>query len=147
MLVVAVACVLIYTQVLLPQAPFPHFLVQLKNWYVDRYDHYLLRERPPFFVGLIWYEFLFDVPIIVLNLYAILTAKPWFKTTCLIYGVAVCTAMTAVLPEMLAAGEKSSKLMSIYIPLIGLGVVAALRGLPSHSIFGMSPEASTKKHV
>ncbi|XP_028751767.1 sigma intracellular receptor 2-like [Neltuma alba] len=145
MLIIALACVLIYSQLLLPQALYPHFLVQLKNWYIREYDHYLMVDQPYFYVGLVWYEFTFEVPLILLNLYAILTAKPWLKTTCLIYGVALSSAMVALLSEMVGSGRASAKLLSLYGPVMGLGVLAILRGLGVLS--GKSPKMSTKKRL
>lgn len=147
MLVIALVCPFIEAQILFPQTLYPRFLVQLKNWYIREYDHYLMIDQPHFFVGLVCYEFIFQLPLILLNLYAILTAKPWFKTTCLIYGVTLSSAMVAILSEMVGSKRASPKLLTLYVPVMGLGVLATLRGLLSHSESGKSPRMSTKKRV
>ncbi|TKY66963.1 Transmembrane protein 97 [Spatholobus suberectus] len=92
-LFVTVVAPLIDAQMCLPVSYFPDILVQLKARYTHKYDDYLAAEKPRFFVGLVWLELLFQWPLALLNLYAILTSKPWFNTTCLIYGVSVSTSM------------------------------------------------------
>ncbi|KAF5949994.1 hypothetical protein HYC85_011987 [Camellia sinensis] len=72
-------------QVCFPSKFFPNFLVDLNLWFTSEYSDYLLIEKPSFFVGLMWLE---------LNLYAILVrGKPWFNSTCLVYGVSVFIGM------------------------------------------------------
>ncbi|XP_054813575.1 uncharacterized protein LOC129314237 [Prosopis cineraria] len=92
-LVIALAAPLIDAQTLLPHTYFPRFFVDLKNWYSSEYGDFLVAEKPHFFVGLVWLELLFQWPLALLNLYGILAAKPWFGTTCLIYGVSSSTSM------------------------------------------------------
>ncbi|XP_054791800.1 uncharacterized protein LOC129297493 [Prosopis cineraria] len=147
MLVIALVCPFIEAQILFPQTLYPRFLVQLKNWYFHEFDHYLMRDQPHFYVALVWFEFIFQLPLILLNLYAILTAKPWFKTTCLIYGVVLSSVMVPTLSEMVGSKRASSRLLTVYVSVLGLGVLATLRGLLSHSESGKSPRMSTKKRV
>lgn len=96
-LLIAVVAPLIDAQTCLPLSYFPEFLVQLKEHYTQDYGDYLLAEKPHFFVGLVWLELLFQWPLALLNLYAILTSKPWFNTTCLMYGVSTSTSMVSLL--------------------------------------------------
>lgn len=96
-LLIAVVAPLIDAQTCLPLSYFPDILVQLKEQYTNDYGDYLVAEKPHFFVGLVWLELLFQWPLALLSLYAMLTSKPWFNTTCLIYGVSVTTSMVIYL--------------------------------------------------
>lgn len=91
--VIAVAAPLIDAQMCLPAGLLPDLLVDLNNWYTREYGDYLVAEKPHFFVGIVWLELLFQWPLALLNLYGILGGKPWFNTTCLIYGVSCFTCM------------------------------------------------------
>ncbi|KAI9094266.1 hypothetical protein K1719_026848 [Acacia pycnantha] len=102
-------------------------------------------EQPHFFVGLICYEFFFQFPLILLNLNAILSSKPWFKTTCLVCGVALSSAMAGILSEMVGSRRASAKLLTLYVPVMVLGMLATLRGLLSHSVSDRSLTMSSKK--
>jgi hypothetical protein len=95
-LLIAIVVPLIDAQTVLPLSYFPDLLVDLKNWYTNEYQDYLVLEKPHFFVGLVWLEILFQWPLALLNLYAIFASKPWFSTTCLIYGVSVSTSMVCL---------------------------------------------------
>ncbi|KAL1362791.1 hypothetical protein HN51_011007 [Arachis hypogaea] len=132
-LLIAFAAPLIDGQTCLPLTYFPEFLVQLKQWYTHEYGDYLVSEKPHFFVGLVWLELLFLWPLSLLNLYALFASKPWFNTTCLIYGASLSTSMVAVLSEMMLSNKASEKLLKMYFPFMGFGVLALLRGLMSNS--------------
>lgn len=132
-LVIALAAPLIDAQTCLPLSFFPNFLVNLKSWYAQEYGDYLVAEKPGFFVGIVWLELLFQWPLALLNMYGILGGKPWFRTTCLIYGVSCFTSMVAILSELTGSHKASDKLLMMYLPFLGLGVLAILRGLLPHS--------------
>ncbi|KAK7257534.1 hypothetical protein RIF29_31574 [Crotalaria pallida] len=132
-LLIAMVAPLIDAQTILPLSYFPDFLVELKAKYAQDYGDYLVSDKPHFFVGLVWFELLFQWPLALLNLFAILTSKPWFNTTCLIYGVSVSTSMVAILSELTGSNKASDKLLTMYYPFLGFGVVATLRGLLAHS--------------
>ncbi|PON68742.1 Transmembrane protein [Parasponia andersonii] len=148
--VIAIAAPLIDSQTVLPTSLFPDVLVDLKNWYAHHYDDYLFTEKPHFFAGIVWLQLLFQWPLALLNLYAILGSKSWFNTTSLIYGVSVLTSTVAILSEMISSGKASDKLLMLYWPFFGLGVLATLRGLIPQSgktakTVGDGPEFSRKK--
>ena len=84
---------LIDAQLVLPEATFPDVLIRLKQSYAEEYQDYLRVEKPHFFVALVWLGLVFQWPLVLLNIYGILASKPWFNTTCLIYGASVITAM------------------------------------------------------
>ena len=84
---------LIDAQLVLPETTFPDVLIRLKQRYAEEYQDYLMVEKPHFFVALVWLELVFQWPLVLLNIYGILSSKPWFNTTCLIYGASVITAM------------------------------------------------------
>ena len=92
-LVIALAAPLFDAQACLPPSYFPDFLINLNKWYVSEFGDYLVDEKPHFFVGLVWFELLFQWPLVLFNLYGILAGKPWFKTTCLISGASFSTSM------------------------------------------------------
>ncbi|GMI75278.1 hypothetical protein like AT2G32380 [Hibiscus trionum] len=136
---------LIGAQLLLPETAFPEVLVSLKHRYAEEYQDYLMVEKPHFFVALVWLELVFQWPLLVLNMYGILASRPWFNTTCLIYGASVITSMTAILGELLGSQKASDKLLTMYYPFMGVGVLALLRGLVPHS--GKSQTVARKKRA
>ncbi|CAN6574305.1 unnamed protein product [Malus baccata var. baccata] len=143
----AVCAVLIDTQLCLPPSLFPSSVVEIKNWYAREFDDYLVEQKPHFLVGLIWVELILQWPLLVANLYAILTAKPWFNTTCLVYGVSFFTTMGAVLTEMLRSGKASKKMLNVHYAAMGLAVLSILRGLlpPSAAATPTSGKGITKR--
>ncbi|KAI4331050.1 hypothetical protein MLD38_029278 [Melastoma candidum] len=97
------------------------------------YGDYLVVERPHFFVGLVGLDLAFHWPLCLVNLAGILGSKPWFLTTCLVYGVSLVTSMAAILPELMWSSKASDNLLMVYSPFFGFGVLAMLRGLlPRH---------------
>ncbi|KGN43532.1 sigma intracellular receptor 2 [Cucumis sativus] len=150
-LILAILSPLIDFQLIFPHTLFPDFLIDLKTSYTRQYGDYLMAESPPFLVGLVWLELFFQWPIMLLNLYAFLASKPWYNTTCLIYGVSVVSSMSAVLGEMVGSNRASTTLLTIYYPFLGLGVLAMLRGLvPCSSkaaITGTRPSNGRKKRA
>ncbi|KAM4103680.1 hypothetical protein ACJW30_06G096800 [Castanea mollissima] len=151
-MVIALAAPLIDAQTCLPLSLFPDLLLDLKNWYAREYGDYLIAEKPDFFVGIVWLELFFQWPLALLNLYAILARKPWFNTTCLIYGASCLTSMVTILSELIGSHKASDKLLMMYFPFLGFGVLAILRGLMPHSgrttsTIGKRPLLGRKKRV
>ncbi|KAJ4975162.1 hypothetical protein NE237_000268 [Protea cynaroides] len=128
-LVVAVVAPLVDSQTCLPMHLFPDFLIDLKSWYALEFRDYLIVEKPDFLVGLVWLELILQWPLSIANLYAILSRKSWFSTTCLIYGVSTSTSMVAILGELIGSRKASDKLLMVYSPFLGFAVLAVLRGL------------------
>ncbi|OMO72327.1 Transmembrane protein 6/97 [Corchorus olitorius] len=124
---------LIDAQTVLPETAFPDVLVRLKKSYADEYKDFIMVEKPHFFVGLVWLELIFQWPLLLFNIYGILASKPWFNTTCLIFGASVITAMSAILGELIGSQRASDKLLMMYSPFMGVGVLALLRGLVPRS--------------
>ncbi|XP_024029993.1 sigma intracellular receptor 2 [Morus notabilis] len=139
--VIVLGAPLLDAQACLPESLFPDFLVELNAWYAHKFGDYLVAEKPHFFVGLVWLELFFQWPLAVLNLYGIWAAKSWLSTTCLIYGASVLTSLVAILSEMIGSGKASDKLLTVYFPFLGLGVLAILRGLLAQS--GKTASSST----
>ncbi|CAO2842758.1 unnamed protein product [Amaranthus hypochondriacus] len=92
-LLMSVVIPLFDAQNCLPQEYYPEALVNLNSWYSNEYGDYLVVEKPHFFVGLVWMEFLVLWPLSILNLVALISSKPWFSSTCLIYGASVTTSV------------------------------------------------------
>ncbi|CAO2814380.1 unnamed protein product [Amaranthus hypochondriacus] len=128
-LLMSVVIPLFDAQNCLPQEYYPEALVNLNSWYSNEYGDYLVVEKPHFFVGLVWMEFLVLWPLSILNLVALISSKPWFSSTCLIYGASVTTSMAAILSELINSGKASDTLKMVYYPFLGLGLLAVLRGL------------------
>ncbi|KAF5746060.1 hypothetical protein HS088_TW06G00225 [Tripterygium wilfordii] len=141
-LTIALAAPLIDAQTCLPRDLFPDHLINLKQWYTREFGDYLFIEKPNFFIGLIWLELLFQWPLTLLNLYGILGAKSWLPTTCLIYGNSSFTSMAAVLAEVTGSGKASDKMLFTYLPFLGCGVLAILRGLMPPSAKATSGSAT-----
>ncbi|GMP52985.1 hypothetical protein CsSME_00018600 [Camellia sinensis var. sinensis] len=132
--VIALATPLIDGQTCLSVDIFPKVLVDLKLWYTSEYGDYLFTDKPNFFfVGLVWLELLFQWPLCLANLYAILAGKSWFPTTCLIYGATTFTSMAAILSELMRSNKASDKLLVMYSPFMGFAVLAILQELHPHS--------------
>ncbi|XP_039047073.1 uncharacterized protein LOC120187426, partial [Hibiscus syriacus] len=109
----------------------------------------LMVEKPHFFVALVWMELTFQWPLALLNIYGILASKPWFNTTCLIYGVSAITTMTAVLGELIGSQKGSEKLVQTHAVFMGVGALAMIRGLLPQSCkvptIGKRPAARKKR--
>ncbi|KAJ4914452.1 hypothetical protein Rs2_00002 [Raphanus sativus] len=130
---IAVIAPLIDGQTALPKSIFPPFLTDLKTGYIAEFGDYLLMEKPHFLVGLVWHELVFLWPLSIANVYAILAGKSWFGTTCLLYGASLVASMAAILGEMIGSGKASERLLLMYVPFMGIGILAVLRGLVSSS--------------
>ncbi|KAL9224344.1 hypothetical protein vseg_000388 [Gypsophila vaccaria] len=128
-LMIAIICPLFDAQSCLPQEYYPKALVDLNSWYAHEFGDYLVTEKPGFFVGLVWMELCFLWPLSILNLYGIVSKKPWFNTTCLIYGVSMATSMVAIISEILGSNKASDTMKMIYFPFMGVALLAVLRGL------------------
>ncbi|VVA90055.1 unnamed protein product [Arabis nemorensis] len=120
----AIVAPIVGGQTVLPERIFPEFLTDLKSNYISDFGDYLLIEKPYFVVGLFWHELLFLWPISIANVYAILTGKSWFGTTCLLYGASLVTSMAAILGEMIGSGKASDRLLMLYVPFMVIGIVA-----------------------
>lgn len=150
-LLFAIISPLIDAQSCLPEGYYPKALVDLNSWYSNEYGDYLVVEKPHFFVGLVWMELFFLWPLSLLNLFALISGKSWFNTTCLIYGSSVITSMVAILSELIGSGRASEKLLMVYYPFFGIAILALLRGLLPASCktttMGKRPAASRKKRA
>ncbi|OMO72324.1 Transmembrane protein 6/97 [Corchorus olitorius] len=116
-------------QIVLPGTIYPQVIVSWKNWYIGKFQDYLVVEKPHFFVALIWHEIVLLWPLTLLNVYGILTSKPWFKTTCLIFGASYVTTMTVAFGEMFGSKKASDKMLMCYAAYTDAGILALLRGL------------------
>ncbi|XP_058220360.1 uncharacterized protein LOC131330701 [Rhododendron vialii] len=148
--IIAICAPLIDSQACLPAHLYPKVIVDLTTRYSREFGDYLMVEKPNFFVGLVWLELLFAWPLSLLNLYAILGGRSWFRTTCLVYGVSTLTSMVAILSEMLGSQRASDKLLMMHYPFLGFAVLAILRGLlpyPGKTTAAGRPGLTKKKRV
>ncbi|OMO72321.1 Transmembrane protein 6/97 [Corchorus olitorius] len=148
---ISVMAPLIDSQIIFQEIIYPEGLVRLKNWFAAEFQDYLMLEKPHFVVGIIWHELVFLWPLALLNVYGILTSKPWFKTTCLIYGASVVTSMAALFGEILGSNKASDKFLMLCAFIMGFGVLALLRGLltckTATSTAAKGPALARKKRV
>jgi len=126
---VTIATILIDSQSILPACLFPDALRHLADWYATEYGDYLVKNKPPFFVGCVVVEILVQCPLAIANVYGIIKGKRWFQTTCLIYGVCTATTMIPILADILASDSASSELLGMYIPFLIFPLIAIGRGL------------------
>ncbi|XP_050209255.1 uncharacterized protein LOC126659965 isoform X1 [Mercurialis annua] len=146
--VMAFATPLIDSQTCLPAEMFPEKLIKLRSWYTQGCGDFLYEEKPTFFVAMVWTEMIFHWPLVLLNIYAMLTSKPWFQTTCLIYGTSIATSMVPVLAVVLSSGRASAELMGNYYPYMAIAILGIVRGLlPINTALATSnkPTSSIKK--
>ena len=94
-LAISVVAPVLDAQIYLPQSMFPNVLIRLYNWYSIEHQDYLLVDKPHFFTALMMLELVFQWPLALLNIYGLLTSKPWFNTTCIIFGASVITSMVS----------------------------------------------------
>lgn len=151
-ILIAIGVPLFAAQLVVPQEYYPKSLVDLHSWFTNYFGHYLFVEKPNFYKGLAWLELFVTCPLSLINLFALLSAKSWFKTTCLIYGSVFTTSMVTVLSELIGSGKASKKLLMFNYPFLGLAVLALLRGLlPVSSckttVLGKRPMVARKKRV
>ncbi|KAL3848966.1 hypothetical protein ACJIZ3_010848 [Penstemon smallii] len=150
-LFISIVAPLIDGQTCLPKHLYPSPVVELKTWYTNEYNDYLVSEKPHFFVGLVWLELLLQWPLSVASAYAIATGKSWLNTTCLMYGVSAFTSMVAILSELTLSTRASDQLLMMYYPFLGFALLALLRGLLTQSgksmTIGKRPLLNRKKRA
>uniref|UniRef100_A0ACD5V1I7 Uncharacterized protein n=1 Tax=Avena sativa TaxID=4498 RepID=A0ACD5V1I7_AVESA len=148
-LIMAIAAPLFDSQIVLPRCLYPAPLVDIHRWFIVEFDHYLVADPPPFFIGLVWLDLAFLWPVCVANLYGILTRRRWAATTSLMAGVYMITYLAAILSEMLGSGKATPRLLQLYVPFVVFAITAVLRGLcscsaPLTSAMSLSPSAEKK---
>uniref|UniRef100_A0ACD5U7P4 Uncharacterized protein n=1 Tax=Avena sativa TaxID=4498 RepID=A0ACD5U7P4_AVESA len=95
-LIMAIAAPLFDSQIVLPRCLYPAPLVDIHRWFIVEFDHYLVADPPPFFIGLVWVDLAFLWPVCVANLYGILTRRRWAATTSLMAGVYMITYLVSI---------------------------------------------------
>ncbi|XP_028754534.1 uncharacterized protein LOC114714004 isoform X1 [Neltuma alba] len=137
------------TQIFIPVKYYPRFLIQLNEWLVRESGHYLMIEKPYFFMGIVFHDFAYQTPLVICNFYGLLTSKPWLRTTLLIYGGSLTASLVPTLTEMVGSGKAPAQLLMSYGPFYALGFLATLRGLLTPHDLGKSPQmsANAKKHA
>ena len=102
-LIMAVAAPLFDSQVVLPRRLYPAPLVDIHRWFISEFDHYLVADPPPFFLGLVWLELAFLWPVCIANLYGILTRHRWAATTSRMAGVYMLTYLVPIFASALSS--------------------------------------------
>ncbi|PKA52608.1 hypothetical protein AXF42_Ash001589 [Apostasia shenzhenica] len=146
--VLALTVPLIDAQICLPSGFYPPALVDLKRWYEEEYGDYLMKERPHFYIGLVWVEIVFLWPLSIANIYGILARRPWAVTTALMAGISTATGMVSLMAEYLGSGRASDKLLQLFTPFLAFSFFAILKGLfskPRHTVIKQSHAAAARK--
>jgi hypothetical protein len=84
---------LVESQAVFPSVFFPQSLLDAVQWYVHLSGDYLVRDRPPFFRGLVLAELVFQLPLLVVNSYAFIAGKGWGRITGILFGAQLFTTM------------------------------------------------------
>ncbi|XP_050208849.1 uncharacterized protein LOC126659596 [Mercurialis annua] len=146
--ILAIVTPLIDSQTCLPAELFPEILIKVRSWYTQGCGDFLYEEKPTFFVAMVWTEMIVHWPLVLLNIYSMLTVKPWYQTTCLIYNTSIATFMVPIIAVLLDSGRASTELMFNYYPSMAIAVLGIVRGLfPTNtaSATGNGPASSIKK--
>ncbi|GMI99834.1 hypothetical protein like AT1G05210 [Hibiscus trionum] len=130
LLLLAFVGILVIVPLDIPDSVVPYDRNPFYKFYTAVSQDYLVLERPPFFMALMMLELFYLFPLAVLNIYGLLAGKPWFNSTCLIFGSSIIASTTAMVGDILGSGKPSAAFMArLYSPFIPLGVLAVVRGL------------------
>jgi hypothetical protein len=78
---------LVESQAVFPSVFFPQSLLDAVQWYVHLSGDYLVRDKPPFFRGLVLAELVFQLPLLVVNSYAFIAGASTYQSITLSPGV------------------------------------------------------------
>lgn len=148
LVVIALAVPLFDAQLILPPHLFPEFLIHFKDWLTLQLDHYMLVEKPYFYVGFAWLQLLFNWPLSIAALYSFAAGNTTcFTTTCLPLAVSLFTCLVAILGELLGSGRGSDKLLVFYFAFLSCAVLAILRGLLPVLLYSSGQTTSSAKRL
>lgn len=74
---------LVESQAVFPSVFFPQSLLDAVQWYVHLSGDYLVRDKPPFFRGLVLAELVFQLPLLVVNSYAFIAGASTYQSVTL----------------------------------------------------------------
>ncbi|KAB1999682.1 hypothetical protein ERO13_D12G159600v2 [Gossypium hirsutum] len=137
----------------IPESILPHAYNPFYQVYTTLTQDYLVLEQPAFFKALMTLELVYQLPLALLNIYGLLYSKPWFNTTCLLFGASIVASTTAMVGDILNSQKASANLMAMYYPpFLPLGVLAIVRGVVGQSSkaapsIGNGPSSAVKKRA
>ncbi|EFJ29615.1 hypothetical protein SELMODRAFT_91736 [Selaginella moellendorffii] len=115
----------------LPMSCFPAAIQALVRWHIRTSGDYLMRDKPPFFLGLVFCEIFVQLPLYIANAIAFYYGKPWGRTTGIIYGVHTATTMIPILFDILCSQVPTKfQLFSIYVPYLIIPLIVLVRLMP-----------------
>jgi hypothetical protein len=127
---------LVESQAVFPSVFFPQSLLDAVQWYVHLSGDYLVRDKPPFFRGLVLAELVFQLPLLVVNSYAFIAGKGWGRITGILFGAQLFTTMVPIFADLLATNVPTRNLLlGIYLPYIIMPVIILARLIPSEHPF------------
>eukprot|EP00270_Netrium_digitus_P015012 TRINITY_DN5195_c0_g1_i1.p1 TRINITY_DN5195_c0_g1~~TRINITY_DN5195_c0_g1_i1.p1 ORF type:complete len:167 (+),score=40.29 TRINITY_DN5195_c0_g1_i1:53-553(+) len=121
-------------QMVLPPWLFPQFLQKGLSFHILTFQDFLVRERPSWFLGLIWCELLLQVPFFLAGTYAFIKGKEWIRTPALLYCAQASGSMVpilaAIVTEVSMSVTERAALGSLYLPFLIIPILFLHRCLP-----------------
>ncbi|CAM6092500.1 unnamed protein product [Calypogeia fissa] len=138
--------ILIDGQTVFPKDWYPAFLKDVVRFHITTNGDYLVRDLPPFFMGLIFCEFAIQLPLHAACGYAFVTGKKWGRMAGIIYGVHTATTLVPILADILASQEPTRfTLLAIYLPYLVIPLIVVARLLPYTDPFAAPVKFSVEK--
>jgi len=99
---------------------YPASLKGLLTWYVRSFGDHILEERPTWFKSFIVAEFVFQLPIFFVFIYALIRERNWIRIPAIIYGSHTTTTLLPILAEIWFSSRLTDSqkfgLVSVYSP-------------------------------
>jgi hypothetical protein len=115
------ATLIIDAQAALPSLGIQHpqFAVDLLNWYCQQYADPCMCSRPPWFVAIVCFELLFQLPFFFVVLWAWPKRASWLRIPMICYGAHTATTLVPIFGELFSAPLQQHQLIVLcgfYLP-------------------------------
>lgn len=101
---------------------------QLLDWHIRTNGDELVKLNPTWFVSLVWFELLFQLPFFFVAIYAYLSRSKWIRIPLIVYGIHTATTLIPILGEILFV-LNNIKLALIYAPYFILPLAIAIKNV------------------
>ncbi|KAJ3297044.1 Transmembrane protein 97 [Rhizoclosmatium sp. JEL0117] len=88
-------------QIIWPSLPYPELALNANADYIRDTNDFLLIERKPWFLSLVWCEFIIQLPFYLYLIWALVRDSKYVRTAGIIYGTHTCTCLVPILYEMI----------------------------------------------
>lgn len=65
--------------VIIPREVYPEFLQNLTLWYIKSFDDVLMANPPIWFQSFVFFELIFQFPLLLLNIYGLIKSEFYLK--------------------------------------------------------------------